>query len=131
MSDLTPWIPTLEPPAGGYSRLVDAMSARNQRRGVRARWQVGLATACIGALVLVLAPMAAESQRQRLQERRIAQTLERAWEESARSDLTVTDGAAMAVLKAPGVRLYWVSAMPSASAAAKAPEPAQSTSPNQ
>lgn len=109
MNELKPWLPALEPPAGGYARLADAIAARRQR-AARHAWRARLAWAGAAAalvLVLVLTPLLRTPDAERQQCEAIATGLERAWAQGD-AEIVVTDGAAAEMLKAPGLRAYWV-----------------------
>lgn len=107
MNELKPWLPELDPPAGGYARLAAAIAARRQRAARRA-WRARLAWAgAAAALVLALTPLLRMPDAQRQQRAAIAASLEQAWAQGD-AEIVVTDGAAAEMLKAPGLRAYWV-----------------------
>lgn len=107
MNELKPWLPTLEPPSGGYARLADAIAARRQRAAHHA-WRGRIAWAgAAAALVLALTPLLRTEDAERAQAQAIAASLEQAWAQGDQ-EIQVTDGAAAEILKAPGLRAYWV-----------------------
>lgn len=107
MNELKPWLPAMDPPPGGYARLADVIAARRQRAARHAR-RARLAWAgAAGALVLALTPLLRTPDAERQQREAIAAGLERAWAQGD-AEIVVTDGAAAEMLKAPGLRAYWV-----------------------
>lgn len=105
MSELSAWLPPLEPPPGGYARLAHALEARRQSRD-RHHWRLRLILAgtsvAIVALVLTSWMLRPDPQAQL-----IAASLQQAWAQGDQ-ELVVENGAAAEVLKAPGLRVYWV-----------------------
>ena len=107
MNELKPWLPALEPPAGGYVRLTHAIAARRQR-AVRHAWRGRIAWAgAAAALVLARTPLLRTPDAERQQAQAIAASLEQAWAQGDQ-EIRVADGAAAEILKAPGLRAYWV-----------------------
>lgn len=107
MNELKPWLPALEPPAGGYVRLTHAIAARRQR-ATRHAWRGRIAWAgAAAALVLALTPLLRAPDAERQQRAAIATSLEQAWAQGD-AEIVVTNGAAAELLKAPGLRAYWV-----------------------
>lgn len=108
MSELKSWLPPIEPPPGGYARLADAL-ARRRERAVRHAWRGRLAwaAASVAAVFMVLAPLLRPPIAERRQAQAIAASLEQAWA-LGDQEIVVTDGAATELLKAPGLRVYWV-----------------------
>lgn len=107
MNELKPWLPALEPPPDGYARLADAIAARRQR-AARHAWRGRIAWAGVAAvLVLALTPLLRTRDTERAQAQAIAASLEQAWAQGDQ-EIQVTDGAAAEILKAPGLRAYWV-----------------------
>jgi hypothetical protein len=108
MSEFTTWLPPLDPPPGGYARLADALQARRER-AARHAWRGRLAWvgASIAVVFMVLTPLLRVPPAQRQQEQRIAASLEQAWA-LGDQEIVVSDGAAAEILKAPGLRVYWV-----------------------
>ena len=105
MSELSAWLPPLEPPPGGYARLTQALDAR-RRGSARHHWRARLLLAgsslAIGALVL--APLLRQPDPQ---VQMIGASLRQAWAQGDQ-ELVIADGAAAELLKAPGLRVYWV-----------------------
>lgn len=127
MTDLNPWLPELDPPAGGHARLAAALAgrgARAERHRRRAPW--AWAGASLATALLVLTPWLRAPDADRLRAQRIASSLEQAWAAGGDSDLAVTDGAAIAVLRTPQLRLYWVDVVDAkASHSSNTPRPAR------
>lgn len=108
MNELNAWLPPLDPPSGGYARLVNAMAVRRERAARHAwRGRLAWAGASVAVAVMVLAPLLQTPDAERQQTGAIAVSLEQAWA-LADQEIVVTDGAAAEVLKAPGLRVYWV-----------------------
>ena len=105
MSELSVWLPPLEPPPGGYARLTQALDARRQSRD-RHHWRAGLLLAgtSVALVALMLAPLL---HRPDPEAQLIAASLQQAWAQGDQ-ELVVKNGAAAEVLKAPGLRVYWV-----------------------
>lgn len=105
MSELSTWLPPLEPPPGGYARLTQALDWRRLRRA-RQHWRARLllAGSSLAIAALVLAPLLHQPDPQA---QLIAASLQQAWVRGDQ-ELAVTDGAAAELLKTPGLRVYWV-----------------------
>jgi hypothetical protein len=108
MSDLKTWLPPLDPPTGGYARLADALAARRER-AARHAWRGRLAWvgASLALVFMMLTPLLRAPDAQRQQVQAIALSLEQAWA-LGDQEIVVTDGAAAEMLRAPGLRVYWV-----------------------
>ncbi len=114
MSESSDWLPPLEPPSGGYARLTAALDARRQhRRRNHWRQRLILAGTSLALVALMLTPGLHQPDPQA---QLIASSLQQAWAQ-ADQELVVTNGAAAEMLKAPGLRVYWVGV-----AADKSPE---------
>jgi len=108
MSDLNGWLPLLVPAPGGYARLSAALAARQARaRGRFGRARLAWVAAASAVVFIALAPLLHVPHPQRQQARQIAASLEQAWA-LGDQDIVVSDGAAAQILKAPGLRVYWV-----------------------
>jgi hypothetical protein len=108
MSELTTWLPPLDPPPGGYARLADALAARRHRAARRAwRGRLAWVGASMAVAFVALTPFLRLPQAQRQQQQAIAASLEQAWA-FGDQEIVVTDGAAAEILKTPGLRVYWV-----------------------
>lgn len=125
MSGLERWLPPLEPPPGGHRRLAEAL-ARRRGRASRHAWQGRLAGVAASLSVVALAIVLAQARDPaRVQARRVAVELAAAWQADA-ADLAVDDGAALEVLRQPGLRVYWVDVDPAkASASSSSPSPSR------
>jgi|CXWL01.1.fsa_nt_gi hypothetical protein len=108
MTDLTTWLPQLDPPPGGYARLAQALENRRVHAQRFGHWRLALASVSLMLIVVLLLPLAGRTRQARLEASSVASGLEQAWKLSAEQDLTVSNGAAIAVLRQPGVRMYWV-----------------------
>lgn len=105
MSELSAWLPPLEPPPGGYARLSRALEAR-RLRSARHHWRARLVLAgsSLAIVALVLAPLLRQPDPQ---VQMIGASLRQAWAKGDQ-ELVIADGAATELLKAPGLRVYWV-----------------------
>ena len=105
MSELSAWLPPLEPPPGGYARLSLALDAR-RLSGARHTWRARLllAGSCLAIIALALATLLHQPDPQ---VQMIGASLRQAWAQGDQ-ELVITDGAAAELLKAPGLRVYWV-----------------------
>lgn len=108
MSELKAWLPPLDPPPGGHARLASALAARRER-AARHAWcgRLALAGASVAVVFMLLTPLLRAPDAQRQQAQAIAASLEQAWA-LGDQEIVVTDGAAAEMLKAPGLRVYWV-----------------------
>ena len=108
MSEFQTWLPPIDPPPGGYVRLADALSARRERPA-RLAWRGRLAWvgASLAVVLVALTPLLRAPDAQRQQAQLIATSLEHAWA-LGDQEIVVSDGAAAEILKAPGLRVYWV-----------------------
>jgi hypothetical protein len=108
MSELKSWLPPIDPPPGGYGRLADALAARRERTARHAwRGRLAWAVTSVALVLMVLTPLLRTPTAERQQAQAIAASLEQAWA-LGDQDIVVTDGAAAEMLKAPGLRVYWV-----------------------
>ncbi|HEX7340911.1 MAG TPA: hypothetical protein VF269_01410 [Rhodanobacteraceae bacterium] len=109
MPDLPDWLPELDPPSGGLTRLQDAVAAQRHRRALRRR---GLAWATMAIVPLVA--LALWLLPPRLQQQHRTQALVAALQPALApplpaSGLRVHDGAAVALPSGQAnVRLYLV-----------------------
>lgn len=108
MSEFRAWLPPLEPPAGGHALLAKALAARREA-AVSHAWRGRLAWvgASLAVVFMALTPLLRAPDAQRQQAQAIATSLEQAWA-LGDQEIVVSDGAAAEILKAPGLRVYWV-----------------------
>ena len=113
MSTLKAVLPPLQPPAGGYERLAQALAGRRPQV-----WQARLTWAgSIAALILAMSPLLRSPSAESEQAQVIAASLQRAWAVGDQ-DIVVENGAAAQMLEAPGLRVYWVDVVEKPSEAA-------------
>ncbi len=108
MSELQSWLRPMDPPPGGYARLADALATRRERAARQAwRGRLAWAGASLAVVFMALTPLLRAPNAERQQAQAIAASLEQAWA-LGDQEIVVTDGAAAEMLKAPGLRVYWV-----------------------